>query len=157
MEPSDGNPYGFHFARRNLPHMGEFGACYMVTWRLHAGQAPLTGAERQLVCDALRHFDKERYWLGAYVVMDDHVHAIVQPRGDRELSSILHAWKSFTANRLQRLHRRTGCVWQDESYDRVIRSPDDLVEKASYILTNPVRRWLDTDEYAYAGIGSLDA
>ena len=47
---------------------------------------------------ALKHFDGERYRLGHYVVMPNHVHALVRPIQGHTLSEILHSWKSFTAN-----------------------------------------------------------
>ena len=155
MSTDDPEATAFRRARRNLPHACEANAGYMVTWRLRQELSPLTGPERQLVCEVLNHFDSERYRLGAYVVMDDHVHVIAQPSADWSLSSILHSWKSYSANRLQRFHGRSGSVWQDESYDRVLRDARDLEEKSRYILANPMRRWPGTVDYPHMGWGSL--
>ena len=58
----------------------------------------------------------------AYVVMNDHVHVLVQPSSDHRLEEILHSWKSFTANQLRQASGRRGTVWQDEYFDRVIRN-----------------------------------
>jgi putative transposase len=143
--------------RRNLPHLSEQDAVYMVTWRLRHGQPPLLPEERALVLGVLLHFDGARYGLGAYVVMDDHVHAVLKALADWTLSAVMHSWKSFSANRLQRVHGRRGAVWQDESYDRIVRSGSDLEEKSAYVLANPARRWGEAgDDYAYAGWGTLE-
>ena len=35
--------------------------------------------------------------------------------------------------------KRKGKVWQNESYDRVIRNEDEFLEKLNYIASNPTR------------------
>jgi len=133
------------------------GSIYFVTWRLAKAQPPLHSEERTLVVDAVRHFDGQRYDLLAYVVMDDHVHVLVYPHPDYPLSQLLHSWKSYTARRLQRPRQRVVPVWQDEYFDRIVRDESDLIEKAEYILGNPVKRWPEIQQYAWVGFGSWNA
>jgi REP element-mobilizing transposase RayT len=140
---------------KNLPHWRAEGVIYFVTWRLHRFQQPLTEAERLLVCSALRHFDDQRYLLGAYVVMDDHVHVMVNPFPQLELDAILRSWRSFTANRLQREYLRGGEIWQIEPYDRIVRDRVEAQQTAEYIWNNPFRRWPHLCEYAAMGSGLL--
>jgi len=84
--------------------------------------------------------------------MDDHVHVIVQPT-THALSQILHSWKSFSANRLQRVFKRQGVVWQEESYDRILRNRAELAEKITYVANNPGRRWPEVgDKYPFVRI-----
>ena len=59
----------------------------------------------------LRHFDRDRYLLDAYVVMPNHVHALVEPIGQHSMADILRSWKSFTANAINRALDRRGTVW----------------------------------------------
>jgi hypothetical protein len=61
----------FFVYRRRLPHWRLNGATYFVTWRLQRSQHALSPAERSMVVKALRFFEKDRYDLFAYVVMDD--------------------------------------------------------------------------------------
>jgi REP element-mobilizing transposase RayT len=140
--------------RRNLPHVRSEGATYFVTWRIASAQIELDEASREIVAQALRHFDGARYQLLAYVVMNDHVHTIVTPAADMRLQDILHSWKSFSAHRLQRGRGRTGKVWQDESFDRVIRDDWELLEKLTYVASNPSKRWPGIETYRWMG-GSL--
>jgi len=49
--------------------------------------------------------------------------------------------KSATAHRISKLHS-SGPVWQEESFDHVLRSNESLKEKCEYIRQNPVRRGL---------------
>jgi type I restriction enzyme R subunit len=55
---------------------------------------------KQLVENALRHFDGERYRVDEFVVASNHVHVLVSPLGEHQLSEILHSWKSFTAHEI---------------------------------------------------------
>ena len=138
-----------HYYRRQLPHWRQDQATYFVTWRLARGQQELDASERNLVVEAMKRFDGQRYELAAYVVMDDHVHALLAPLGGFELEGILHSWKSFTARQMQRSHGRVGRVWQDEYFDRIVRDDKEFVQKLNYIVANPWKRWPEMDEYSW--------
>jgi REP element-mobilizing transposase RayT len=106
---------------------------------------------RDVVEQALRFFDGERYVLGEYVVAPNHVHALIQPHPGFALSAILHSWKSFTARKIletpravellqpfweareSHLSRSRRVVWQKESYDHIVRSPESLERIIAYI------------------------
>lgn len=139
--------------RRRLPHLRLDGATYFITWRLLPGKADLSAPERTIIKNALHHFDQKRYRLFAFVVMNDHVHVLFEPIQPWRLSQITHSWKSFTANQMQKSvaggPARLGPVWQDESFDRIVRTHAEFTEKAYYILNNPSKRWRDTREYAW--------
>ena len=134
---------------RNLPHWRMDGAVYFVTWRLYPGRPELQADERRKVADALCCFENKRYELYAYVVMDDHVHVVLRPGENHALEQIVHSWKSFTANRLQRENARVGAVWQQESFDRIVRDENEWMEKIQYIMNNPLKRWPELPEYAW--------
>ncbi|MBI4640176.1 MAG: Eco57I restriction-modification methylase domain-containing protein, partial [Candidatus Tectomicrobia bacterium] len=93
----------------------------------------------KIVADALTHFDGERYRLGEWVVMPNHVHVLVTPLHKHELSDILHSWKSFAANKINEHLHRTGTLWQHESYDHIVRSDDQLHRIEQYIRDNPAK------------------
>ncbi len=69
--------------------------------------------------------------------MPNHVHVIVQPYPDFDLSDIEHSWKSYTAHKANKLLRRSGEFWQPEPYDHLIRDEEDLERSIEYILSNP--------------------
>ncbi|MBN1818998.1 MAG: transposase [Sedimentisphaerales bacterium] len=62
----------------------------------------------QIVADVLRQFDGRRYHLIAWCVMPNHVHVVVQPFPGFELPNILHSWKSFSANQVNKALQRKG-------------------------------------------------
>ena len=107
---------------------------------LHAGFGECHFAKpeiRDLVENALRHFDGDRYDLLAWSVMPNHAHVLVRPHEEHTLPEILHAWKSYTAKEANRLLGRTGSFWQEEYYDHVVRDAADFGNQVKYILNNP--------------------
>ncbi|MDK2857722.1 MAG: hypothetical protein PWQ29_125 [Verrucomicrobiota bacterium] len=92
---------------------------------------------KSIVESAFRKFDGERYRLHEFVVMPNHVHVLVSPLGDRLLSDILHSWKSHTATELNRLAGTSGAVWQKESFNHIVRSPEQITLIRKYIQDNP--------------------
>jgi REP element-mobilizing transposase RayT len=91
------------------------------------------------IVTAMHHFDGQRYELGCYVVMPNHVHAIVRPTDSKAqpLEMILKSWKSYSGRRINDLECRSGELWQDESYDRIIRDEEHLWRTIQYIGRNP--------------------
>lgn len=125
------------------------GGVYFVTWRLREGQSALTDGECDDVVATFRYFDNARYRLHAYVVMDDHVHVLLEPINGSRLQDLLRSWKSFSANQFQRQNGRHRSVWQREYFDRIVRDDAEYAEKRDYILNNPFKRWPNLDSYVW--------
>jgi REP element-mobilizing transposase RayT len=91
------------------------------------------------ITTAMHHFDGQRYELGCYVVMPNHVHAIVRPTDPeaQPLEMILKSWKSYSGRRINELDCRSGELWQEESHDRIIRDAEHLWRTIQYIGCNP--------------------
>ncbi len=95
-----------------------------------------------VVEDALLHFDGLRYKMPAWVIMPNHVHALLIPLEPFLLEDIVHSWKSFTANEANRILKRTGQFWQAEYFDRYIRNGEHYFAAVDYIEQNPVKAGL---------------
>ena len=147
MNPSN-NPE-LERLRNRLPQYRLAGSGYFVTWRTADNLHKLSAAERTVVVNALKYFHLERYVLLCYVVMDDHVHVLVWPKAEIKLSEIIHSWKSFTAHAINKQRGTTGTVWEKDSYTRVMRDEDEMLEKAQYIMNNPLKRWPGEMEYQW--------
>ncbi len=90
---------------------------------------------------------KPRIHLHAAVVMPDHVHLLLSALRDENgwpfpLVDILQCLKSATAHRINRLLHTSGPVWEEESFDHVLRSYEGLKNKCGYIRQNPVEAGL---------------
>ena len=110
---------------------------------------------RQIVADALKHFDGSRYELGAWCIMPNHVHVLVSPKGSYTLSQVLHSWKSFTGHEINKLLGREGEFWQHESYDHIVRNPCALWRIEQYIMNNPVAGRIREGEYETGDVEHL--
>jgi REP element-mobilizing transposase RayT len=93
-----------------------------------------------LVAGAVKHFTGQRYELRGWVVMPNHVHAVVWPLPGHTLSDILHSWKSYTSNQANKRLQRTGQpFWQMESFDHWIRDDAERARLVAYVENNPVK------------------
>jgi Rad3-related DNA helicase/REP element-mobilizing transposase RayT len=142
--------------RNPEPHTQEQRAEYheRFTERFHkwldAGQGACwlrNPAHAAVVEQALRCFDGQRYALDDYVVMPNHVHALVRLVKGHLLKEILHSWKSFTAHELNKALGREGKFWQDESFDCIVRNAALLDKYVAYIRANPAKAGLKPGEY----------
>ena len=83
----------------------------------------------------------------AWVVMPNHVHAIVRPLNGWTLSRVLQGIKGTIAMEANRVLGMTGKrFWQPESFDRVIRDEKEMAAVRRYIRRNPVKAGLCATE-----------
>jgi REP element-mobilizing transposase RayT len=135
------------FYRRNLPHLQRDAKPHFITF-VTKHRWILPDWARHVVLDCCRHDDGTRYRLHVAVVMPDHVHIILTPEVDLSrkvvvpLAEITHAIKGCSAHAINRQLGRRGSIWQEESFDHVLRSSEQLDRKVLYVLNNPVRRGL---------------
>ena len=90
----------------------------------------------------LLRFDNVRYLLHTWVIMPNHVHALMTVLGGSYLSTILHSWKSYTAKSANRSLGRKGAFWQADYFDRVMRDEAHYAATVDYIHWNPVKAGL---------------
>jgi REP element-mobilizing transposase RayT len=102
-----------------------------------------------LVTDSLNHFDGLRYRLLAWCVMPTHVHVLAEQAQGWPLGGVVHAWKSFTANRANMILGGTGRFWAPDYFDRSMRSDAQVEAAFAYIEHNPVAAGLCTAAEAW--------
>ena len=117
----------------------------------HHGSCVLRDAESaNIVADAFRHFDGERFECGDFVVMPNHVHWLVRPFPGFELEEILQSVKRFTATRINAAQGKTGdALWQKESFDHLVRDEEELERTKVYIKDNPQKAKLSEGSYVW--------
>ena len=111
---------------------------------------------RDKVLEHCRHDHGKKMLLWCAVIMPDHVHLVYQPLFDAGgapygLSEIIGSIKGVSAHSVNRILNRKGSVWQDESFDHVLRSNESLSDKVDYIRHNPVRKGFccEPEEYRW--------
>lgn len=103
----------------------------------------------QVVARSLRHFDGQRHHLGDFVVMPNHVHLLVCLLGDTDLKQQCYSWKKYTATEINRVLGRVGRFWHEESFDHLVRNPDQFDYLKAYIANNPRKAGLRAGEYLH--------
>jgi len=140
------------FYRRRLPHIVQYERDLFITFKTKR-RYRLPPCARNIALARCVYGHGLHYWLEVVVVMPDHVHLILSLPHDREAGLLRHVLKGIkgtSAHAINRLLGRTGSMWQDESFDRVIRR-DERERLVDYILENPVRAGLvmSRDDYSW--------
>jgi hypothetical protein len=102
---------------------------------------PLTEGElsRKLLASAARYHDLERWWCVLFLLMPDHLHALIRFLPEPGMSRVVRDWKRGAT----RFH---GVCWQDNYFDHRVRNAREGLEKWHYIRRNPVVKGLCAQE-----------
>ena len=135
--------------RRKLPHIEEDGSSYFITFHTR-DDLTLNDEAKWLVLDHCLYDDGKRYDLESVVVMSTHVHLLLTPLpeglGYFRLATIMKGIKGTSSHSVNKLLRRRGSLWIDESFDHLIRPPEDFEDKAIYIAMNAVETGVSSPE-----------
>ena len=106
------------------------GACYLRDRRI-----------ADMVQANLWHHDGIKYRLLAWVVMPNHIHALIEV-WQVPMGKILQSWKGYTSRQANKILSRQGTFWEDDYFDRYIRDEEHLRRAVRYIENNPVKAHL---------------
>jgi putative transposase len=137
------------------------GTAHFVTFSAYGRRKLLsTPAARQIVISQLGKLVSEnKVHISGFVIMPDHVHAILWFDDDRLLPEVIRIWKAGSSHHLHELYRRefpsllpalvanrsgrmVTTFWQRRYYDFNLSSPEKALEKLNYIHNNPVKQGL---------------
>jgi putative transposase len=127
------------------------GKTYFVTFATRR-RLVLPERARDIAFETIAYEHRRSCYLHCAVVMPDHVYALFTPLGDWTVPKIERRMKGISSWRINGLLLRSGALWESESFDRALRSGEDLVNKADYICANPVRAGLVVREDEYRWI-----
>ena len=83
---------------------------------------------------AMKRFDGQRYELPAYVVMYDHVHALLAPLGPYELQVSFIPGSHSPLIRCSASTSDLGACGRTEYLDRIVRDDGEFIQKLEYIV-----------------------
>jgi len=111
---------------------------------------------RTVVLEVCLYSHEKRFTLFGAVVMPDLL-PLADSEGMFSISEIMQGIKSTSAHRINKLLGRKGIVWQQESFDHVLRVEEGIAEKVNYIINNPVRAGLAerSEQYPWLWYPSL--
>jgi type I restriction enzyme R subunit len=114
------------------------------------GRCLLKRAElSQIAADSLLYFDRQRYRLGDFVVMPNHVHLLAVFGSPELMRDQCDSWMHFTAFRIHQFIGEKGKFWQQEVFDHLVRNPEQYDYLRKYIADNPQKAKLKPGEYHY--------
>ena len=88
-----------------------------------------------------------RYLLHEFVIMPDHLHALITPAPQFSLERAMQFIKGGFSFRVRQ--KENIRIWQESFTNHRIRDAEDYERHCSYIRLNPVRVKLVTDARAY--------
>jgi putative transposase len=94
----------------------------------------------------------QRVAIVVYLVMPDHLHALVDGEDDgADLTRFVKLAKQQTGFEFKQKTKRK--LWQEGYYERVLRSEEATVDVVRYILENPIRKKLvaNVEHYPFWG------
>jgi REP element-mobilizing transposase RayT len=85
-----------------------------------------------------------------YTLMPDHLHWLFQ-LNDLPLAEVIKQYKSITTVKINKFNCSSGKVWQQGYFEHQLRSEEDLINQARYIVANPLRASLvnEVGEYPF--------
>ena len=101
---------------------------------------------------------KFRFRLKHSMVMNNHIHLLIQPVGKKESLSVIMQWiLSIIAMRYNKKYDRKGHVWYDRFKSKIVNGAAYYRTLFLYISNNPVKAKLAKDifSYRYSGIYHL--
>ncbi len=103
----------------------------------------------KIVADALMHFDGDRYRMGDFVVMPNHVHLLAAFASEDSLVAQCDSWMHYSARQINLALGGKGKFWQQEPFDHLVRSPEQYAYLRRYIRENGTKAGLPEHEYLY--------
>lgn len=117
-----------------VPGWAKTGEAYHIRIRTESfSPLPLTDKELApaLLKSANLYHDITRWYCHLFLLMPDHLHALLIFPPERKMNEIIGDWKIAQAKQLR-------IQWQGNYYEEMISHGFELVEKAAHIRRNPV-------------------
>jgi REP element-mobilizing transposase RayT len=96
---------------------------------------------------SILHFHGQRYELGCFVIMVNHCHLAIRPKEGIDLEKELGGIKRVTSRFINESEGLRGPIWNQESYDSIIRDEEHLYRVVQYIGSNPGRAGLPATQW----------
>lgn len=105
----------------------------------------------------LRSADHDRWWVGNYILMPDHVHFFARPEiGARPTGDWVQIWKSVSSRCIAAALAIDPPIWQPQYFDRYLRSSESYSEKWNYVEQNAVHAGLVESVEAWPYRGTIN-
>ena len=121
-----------------MPHWVEYGALFHIRIRLELSITQRSLIDPQLgtlILDSARFYEAKRRWhITLFLLMPDHLHAMLSFGQQEAMAPVISDWKRF--------HKcQHKVIWQENFFDHRLRDDErgeQLLAKLDYIRNNPV-------------------
>ena len=133
------NPQDQNFGGKlhhEVPSWVDPGAVFHIRIRCESeNPAPLTiPSLAAVLLDSVRFYETRQLWhVTIFLLMPDHLHALLSFPRDKNMGRIVGDWKRFHAV-------KSGVKWQKNYFDHRLRDEHQAEYKYQYILNNPVAK-----------------
>ena len=138
------------------PRILQTGAKYHVSAKINRGEHIFEPNDiKNLFLDAVKRSKKKyKFSLKNFVVMDNHIHFIIEPLKNENLSRIMQWILSVFATHYNKIHKISGHVWQNRFWSKIIDDIRQLFDTFKYISENPVKAEMveKAEDYKYCGL-----
>jgi REP element-mobilizing transposase RayT len=121
-----------------VPDWVDSGAIFHIRIAIDRGveQPPLTSSPRaESLIESAKFYDRQQRWyITVFMLMPDHIHALLSFQRDKSMSRVIGDWKRYQRH-------QHGIVWQEGYFDHRLRDDErgeQLSAKINYIRQNPV-------------------
>ena len=103
----------------------------------------------RIVRESLLHSDGDLYEMLSFVVMPNHLHLLVCFPNKQTMLDQCASWKRYMATQINRRLGRRGRLWQQDSFDHLVRHEAQYQRLRQYLSENPVKAGLKPDEHLW--------
>jgi len=128
--------------RKSLPHAPPLSLPDDAIWFVticcrerFRNQLALEPAAAMLLKSALFFHQQGRWFIHLFLLMPDHLHALLSFPQHEQMTRVVSAWKKYQAT-------HHGITWQRDFFDHRLRRDESFAEKADYIRLNLIRAGL---------------
>ena len=131
------------------------GRITFITLRAYSGESPFDNpALNDMIINLLNDEQKRmKCIIYTYCLMPDHLHYLISQIEDGV--SVIHFTNQFKGKSTNSSWKLdwNGKLWQPRFYDHIVRTDENLIAIAEYILNNPVRKELidSPDDWEWGG------
>lgn len=108
----------------------------------------------KIILENLNYYkEKFSFKCYAWAIMYDHLHLLIEVKEGLDVSRFLNSFKGFTAKKIINLLKlKNSHIWQEGSFDHVIRNEKDFKNHYDYIHYNPVKHNIvkKPEDYLYS-------
>ncbi len=101
----------------------------------------------ELLRNTIHYYDGKMYDLYAFCIMSNHVHLVVRALKKEDgtfyrVDQIVQSIKKYSSKQINEYLGRSGQIWDNFYFDRIIRDEENFDNVINYVLNNPVKAGL---------------